>query len=293
MKQLLFSFFLLLIATQSYAQEEVFNFPAIDTTRFVCQYDYTYPSPYTDTRTIDMRLEIGLHLSKFYSYGTLKYFLMQTTPEGKAKLKEMTQDVFNRSAKATNVLERTRIMNQLPGREEDIIIYKNYPKDSLYIQDSASGTEFMYYTEPYLGQNWEIQTDTLTILGFHCQKATCTWRGRDYEAWFTTEIPTNDGPMKFSGLPGLIVKVTDTDQDYRLELKGIENIKKPIYFNNKTFLKNSPDFLPITRKELLKRKQKIFQSQVRMLKRTLKSIGKSTDDINEDKYNCLEKDYNQ
>lgn len=33
------------------------------------------------------------------------------------------------------------------------------------------------------------------------QKATCDFAGRKWIAWFTTEIPIQDGPYKFYGLP--------------------------------------------------------------------------------------------
>ena len=37
-------------------------------------------------------------------------------------------------------------------------------------------------------------------------------------AWFTSEIPISEGPWKFHGLPGLIVKLHDTKRHYEFEL---------------------------------------------------------------------------
>jgi GLPGLI family protein len=82
------------------------------------------------------------------------------------------------------------------------------------------------YTEPLPVQNWEISDDTLTVAGYLCQKATCRFRGRDYTAWFTTDIPINNGPWKFGGLPGLILKIYDKDKLYTFECVGIENHKQ-------------------------------------------------------------------
>lgn len=45
--------------------------------------------------------------------------------------------------------------------------------------------------------------------------------GRKWTAWFTAEIPIQDGPYKFHGLPGLIVKIEDEAKSHSFELKGI------------------------------------------------------------------------
>mgnify|MGYP003613018769 CR=1 FL=1 len=37
-------------------------------------------------------------------------------------------------------------------------------------------------------------------------------------AWFTTDLPYQDGPYKFTGLPGLIVKVEDAQGEYSFDL---------------------------------------------------------------------------
>jgi GLPGLI family protein len=79
---------------------------------------------------------------------------------------------------------------------------------------------------------WEIKKDTATILSYSCQKAVTEFRGRTWEAWFTSEIPINNGPWKFGGLPGLIMKVSDSQQYFVFECTGIENLKErePIKF---------------------------------------------------------------
>ncbi|MCC1485635.1 GLPGLI family protein [Winogradskyella immobilis] len=66
-----------------------------------------------------------------------------------------------------------------------------------------------------IGFRWEIRDskqDSI-ILGYKCQKATTNFRGRTYEAYFTSEIDNVGGPWKFDGLPGLILSVKSTD-DY-------------------------------------------------------------------------------
>ena len=84
------------------------------------------------------------------------------------------------------------------------------------------------YTEPAPKQKWTLTNETQTIIGYKCQKATCRFRGRDFEAWFTTDIPVKCGPWKFGGLPGLILKVYDKDRLYTFEAIGIEKRAHPI-----------------------------------------------------------------
>jgi len=106
-------------------------------------------------------------------------------------------------------------------------LYKDYRKNEMRIRDNISIHDFLY-TDELKPQDWEILSDTATVLGYHCQKAQCQWRGRDYEAWFTSEIPINEGPWKFYGLPGLITKLYDTKKHYSFELIGFQEIKEPI-----------------------------------------------------------------
>jgi len=90
-------------------------------------------------------------------------------------------------------------------------------------------TENLYYTENLPLFNWQIGTQTATVCGYECIKATCHWRGRDFTAWFTPDIPVEYGPWKFGGLPGLIMKVSDNDGIYTFEAVAVENGTFPIY----------------------------------------------------------------
>lgn len=56
---------------------------------------------------------------------------------------------------------------------------------------------------------WNIKDEYKNILGYNCQKAIVDFRGRNYVAYFTLEIPFNAGPWKFSGLPGTILEIRE------------------------------------------------------------------------------------
>ncbi|WP_312302144.1 GLPGLI family protein [Chryseobacterium sp.] len=73
------------------------------------------------------------------------------------------------------------------------------------------------YKEPVI-KNWKLIDETKIINTINCKKAEVTFKGRHWIAWYSPEIPFPYGPMKFSGLPGLIVKITDDKGDYDFEL---------------------------------------------------------------------------
>ena len=85
-----------------------------------------------------------------------------------------------------------------------------------------------YYTEPVAQQKWTMHDERQTILGHKCQKATCHWRGRDFVAWFASTIPVRLGPWAFGGLPGLILKIYDTEQLYTWEAVSLRSGDFPI-----------------------------------------------------------------
>lgn len=64
---------------------------------------------------------------------------------------------------------------------------------------------------------------------FNTQKAETNFAGRKWIAWFTSDIPFQDGPYKFHGLPGLIVKIESADKTHSMELKGVKNNRRTAY----------------------------------------------------------------
>ncbi|WP_312822362.1 GLPGLI family protein [Epilithonimonas sp.] len=72
--------------------------------------------------------------------------------------------------------------------------------------------------------NWNITSDKEKIGTYNTQKATTEFGGRKWNAWFSTDLPFQDGPYKFYGLPGLIVKIEDEGKNYSWELKGNKKV---------------------------------------------------------------------
>ena len=75
-------------------------------------------------------------------------------------------------------------------------------------------------------QDWKITNEKKKIGNYNVQKATTSFGRRNWIAWFTSEIPFNYGPYKFYGLPGLILEISDSNENFKFSFKGNKNLKK-------------------------------------------------------------------
>lgn len=80
---------------------------------------------------------------------------------------------------------------------------------------------------------WIIEKETKKTLGMKAQKATTTYGGRNWVAWFTNDIPLQEGPYVFHGLPGLITEIKDHQNDYIFSLVQIKNSDGKLYEKEK------------------------------------------------------------
>ncbi|MBQ6769836.1 MAG: GLPGLI family protein [Bacteroidales bacterium] len=101
-------------------------------------------------------------------------------------------------------------------------VFKNHPLGKITMIDNVFMTGVFLYEEDYPCMTWEYTADTAIIAGQFTQNATCDYGGRTWEAWFAPELPYQEGPYKFCGLPGLIVKIADTQNHYCFEMVSAE-----------------------------------------------------------------------
>ena len=102
-------------------------------------------------------------------------------------------------------------------------VTKSYPTMKATYVDRISNKYFGY--EEDLKFNWKILSEKEKIGDYNTQKATTEYGGRTWTAWFSTDLPFQDGPYRFYGLPGLIVKIQDSGQNYSWELKGNKKVE--------------------------------------------------------------------
>jgi len=184
------------------------KYTVIDSAYLKCSYKLTYLKDSlkpNDSSTDLQILLIGKSISKYYSQYALDYnlFIVDYLKKG--------HDTY------PNIKEKGA------WRYE---VFKNYPQGKETVTDIASMLQGNYiYEEDLPVLKWKILNEKQAILAYNCQKAIVSFRGREYIAWFTPDIPIPNGPWKFDGLPGLILKLSDTKNNFVYECTGLERLK--------------------------------------------------------------------
>ena len=232
--------------------DAVFQNDSIDQARLVAQYEMKYVRDTTNEKQLldplkeTLMLEIGQKMSKCYSY---TFYLRDSilTADYKAGA---SQETITQHAQAYG---NGNISYQ---------IFKNHPAGKVTTTDRL-GTTNILCEEANERPEWTLHPDTMTILSYSCQKATCRFKGRDYTAWYTMEVPVSDGPWKLHGLPGLIIKAEDRQGHYSFTCTGLEQCReaKPILIHTKGREK-------LNRKELDKMYERFFGDPIGFLKAT-------------------------
>lgn len=194
----------------------------IDTSIMECVYEHFARNPIAEKSKItDYILEIGKNASRYSVYGTYQRdsIVAKDYPDG---------ITFGKYILLTKKYD---------GNLNEIICYKNANKISCY--ESLLFDKYMY-DEPIPQRDWTLVNEKDEICGQECLKATCLFRGREWTAWYCPGIEINGGPWKFSGLPGLILKVEDSEKEHIFEAFQIRKSNKKFGHRiNKDLIKTS------------------------------------------------------
>lgn len=144
-------------------------------------------------------------------------------------------------------------LNKLPRANFKFALQRNYNKQQHIYTDKIVKTNYRY-AEKLAPLNWSIKKKTKVINGLHCQLATTRLYGKEFEAWFTEEIPLQEGPYKFYGLPGLIVEVYDQSRSHHFLLSGNES--------SCTYVEGDKEivYIDVKREEYLKAVRRYYES---------------------------------
>lgn len=178
--------------------------------RMIYQYQFRPDSTKIDSlKTEWMYLDISKKGSKYYSKSTFD-----------------SDSIVQESIKKQMALgmKSISVSRQSNGGEIKYEVEKSYPDFQVFLTETLGNDTYKVAEDRKL--LWKIQPKKKKIGEFQAQKATTQFAGRNWEAWFTAEIPLQDGPYKFSGLPGLIVSIADQTGSHHMELKGIKKIKE-------------------------------------------------------------------
>lgn len=176
------------------------------THRFI--YEYQYRMSAEDTLKTKATYHLDINSDKTYYYER-KYYIADSLDRAKQPMYfegKMT-DIFTKNKTSGTV---------------SLITFKGF--DAFLLKDNPT-------------QNWKVHKETKTLGNLKLQKATTSWSGRNWEAWFASEIPFQEGPHKFSGLPGLIVELSDDKDNFDFELIRYQAVEETyvmdVWYNNK------------------------------------------------------------
>lgn len=222
--------------------------------------------------------------SKFYCPSTEYRDSLLSTPSGRAKERQMFD-----AAAAAYVQNRDRSVMDGVVYHSRIYVTKDFAKSVSTTYDQAGMGECGYYDEPFSEIEWVINEDsTKTILDYQCIMATTDYHGRKWAVWFTPEIPMQDGPWKFCGLPGLIMEASEPSGQHSFTVTGIEISIQPIFpiFNT--------EYEKMERKDMLRALRHYKENSNAMFKAaTGTELGGVDAPVTEEtqKYDYLETDY--
>ncbi|MCC3217242.1 GLPGLI family protein [Chryseobacterium sp. X308] len=163
-----------------------------------------------DVKTEMMMLDIDKNGSSYYSRDK---FVADST--GKAELEKQLK------AGSGNISINKR---ERPG-QVSYKVTKQYPDFKTYLFRSISTDKYKIKEDQK--PEWKILPEKQKIGAYQAQKATASFGGREWIAWFTTDLPFQDGPYVFYGLPGLIVKIEDTTGSHIMTMIGNKTINTP------------------------------------------------------------------
>ncbi|WP_312767380.1 GLPGLI family protein [Epilithonimonas sp.] len=178
-------------------------------TRFIYQVTLSPDSTNVEKKTESAYLDTDGKKSVFYAENSMK------------------RDSLMERMFATKNFDREQMQNLRSNLQ--FTIEKDLTNQSLIYKSRIGRDNYSYSETPVF--EWKILPETVKIGDYQTQKAETKFGGRTWYAWFTQEIPFQDGPYKFSGLPGLIVKIQDKKGDYSFDLmqtKKIAEIYQPL-----------------------------------------------------------------
>ncbi|WP_326981464.1 GLPGLI family protein [Chryseobacterium sp. MYb264] len=168
----------------------VFNYSLAQTTRFIYQYEFVPDTTLPKVISKEyMFLDIHPKESQFYSYR-------------------------NYNVDSTAVAYKKKGLFYMPPNREYINfrIIKNLQNNEVNMMTKISST--VYGVSDKRKINWKITNRKGSILGHSVTSAETNFGGRNWTAWFASDISIQDGPYKFKGLPGLILKIEDDKKNH-------------------------------------------------------------------------------
>ena len=217
-------FFSKCIFAQSSPNELVtfYKCKVLDKSNMECLYTYiVYDVVKKEKQANDYILLKGSKYSKYFNYSAY----------------QMDSVTFDTGKNKWTWQEYEDLSCQYPGSSSVYEIRRKLSSNKLTCIDAVVIDKYIY--EDSVSFKWKICKEKMTICGYSCRKATCVFRGRKWEAWFTNKIPASLGPWKFCGLPGLILRVNDDKHEHVFYATCVRKGNSPIREYERKYIKST------------------------------------------------------
>jgi len=181
---------------------------------YVIEYDYQHQTDSIDKNSIETERMLLLYSNKKSHFLSKSKFQLDTV----------------RNKYGNDLQKLLAFKSTIPKNRVKFEVIKNFD-DSLTSSYYENIFIHNYKNNYHKALEYELVDKDTILLGYNCKMAKANLSGRKYTLWYSPEISINDGPYKFSGLPGLVLEVYDDKRQHIFELVKIE-IKEVIYNPN-------------------------------------------------------------
>ncbi len=164
--------------------------------------------PYTE----NMILVIGKNASLYTSLDNIT---------NSANMKKMVEEQMKNTAVGQPVNIKINNSGNRSTTKQDLYFF--IKENKFFNTERVVSTYLLEDQMPKI--DWKFSKDTTSFSGVKCQKATASFKGRNWIAWYAPELPFSSGPWKLNGLPGLIINAYDELNEVKFEFAGLENVK--------------------------------------------------------------------
>ena len=157
---------------------------------------------------------------------------------------------FSAYSKADVSLEQAIVASYQEALMHVPTVWRGLPLGQTTVREFIFPHEYESTEEtPEIG--WTLTEDTMTVSGYQCRQAKAIFRGVEWLAWYTDEIPSPAGPWRLGGLPGLIVQAES--EVHRFNLSALRQETSLITMPDK-----NPEVHQLKYAKLLKYRNEIY-----------------------------------
>lgn len=190
----------------------------LDTSKFQCVYQHLVYEPERDEmRDYYEILLVGDSHSKYEDYAAYQLDSLMKTISAE---KMTVNDYFSLS------------MRYKPEPES---LIRDFKSNRITFYGRVYIDSYVY-EESVPALSWKLENATKEVCGYLCHKATTTFRGRVWTAWYS-DIPVNNGPWKFGGLPGLILGLEDAKGEHKFKAVGFKKDTVGFGYQKRNYMK--------------------------------------------------------